>query len=194
MTNGTYGEPGPTDLEPPAGAGRGADVVLGAAVIAMGLVAGLYFYSAIAVMPALTTADDRTLVDAMQHIVEAIYNPGFFLAFFGAPVLAAVALVRARRSGSPAGAGWMTTSLALYAAMLVITFAVHLPLNDELMRTGDPADIANLASVRDDFVGLWVPWDIARTVLSIAAFGALTWALTIRSTRAVPIREEGAPS
>ena len=51
------------------GADRNADIVLGAAVIAMGLLAGLYFFSAIAVMPALTAADDRTLVDAMQQMI-----------------------------------------------------------------------------------------------------------------------------
>jgi hypothetical protein len=33
----------------------------------MGLVAGLFYFSAIAVMPALTAADDRTLVDASNR-------------------------------------------------------------------------------------------------------------------------------
>ena len=74
--------------------------MLGAAVIAMGLLAGLFYYSAIAVMPALTAADDRTLVDAMQQMIVKIENPAFFLIFLGAPALAAVALFQARRSGS----------------------------------------------------------------------------------------------
>jgi hypothetical protein len=46
-------------VDDPTGADRTADLVLGAAVLAMGLIAGLYFFSAIAVMPALTAADDR---------------------------------------------------------------------------------------------------------------------------------------
>ncbi len=45
---------------------RNAGIVLCAAVIAMGLLAGLFYGSAVAVMPALTAADDRTLVDAMR--------------------------------------------------------------------------------------------------------------------------------
>jgi uncharacterized membrane protein len=73
-------------------ADRNAGLVLGAAVLAAGLVAGLFFFSAIAVMPALTAADDRTLVDAMQQMIDKIENPAFFLAFLGAPALAAVAL------------------------------------------------------------------------------------------------------
>jgi uncharacterized membrane protein len=162
------------------GADRNADIVLGAAVIAMGLVAGLYFFSAIAVMPALTAADDRTLVDAMQQMIDKIENPAFYLTLLGAPALAAVALVQARRSGSAKVAGWIVAGLALYTVMVVVTFAVHIPLNEELKEAGDPARIENLAAVRDDFVTPWVAWDIVRTLASIAAFGSLAWALVLR--------------
>jgi uncharacterized membrane protein len=121
-----------------AGAERNANIVLGAAVIAMGLLAGLYYFSAIAVMPALTAADDRTLVDAMQQMIDKIENPAFFLVLLGAPALAAVALVQARRSASAKIAGWIVAGLALYTVMVVITFAVHIPLNDDLKQAGDP--------------------------------------------------------
>jgi uncharacterized membrane protein len=160
--------------------GRNADIVLGAAVIAMGLIAGLYFFSSIAVMPALTAADDRTLVDAMQQMIDKIENPAFFLTFFGAPALAAVALVQARRSGQAGIAGWIVAGLALYTVMVVITFAVHIPLNEDLKQAGDPARIENLAAVRDDFVTPWVAWDIVRTLAATAAFGCLAWALVLR--------------
>jgi uncharacterized membrane protein len=164
----------------PTGADRNADIVLGAAVIATGLVAGLFFFSSIAVMPALTAADDRTLVDAMQQMIDKIENPAFFLTFLGAPALAAVALFQARRSGSAKTAGWIVAGLALYTVMVVVTFAVHIPLNDDLKNAGDPARIENLAAVRDDFVTPWVAWDIVRTLASTAAFGCLTWALVLR--------------
>jgi uncharacterized membrane protein len=191
----------------PTATDRSADIVLGAAVLAMGLVAGLYFFSAIAVMPALTAADDRTLVDAMQQMIDKIENPAFFLVFLGAPVLAAVALVQARQSGAPSTAAWIVAGLALYALMVVITFAVHLPLNEDLKDAGDPARIDNISQVRDDFVTPWVAWDIVRTLVTTAAFGALTWALVLRARiaraeqphrtqggRGVPPREDSAPS
>jgi uncharacterized membrane protein len=177
----------------PTTAARNADIVLGAAVFAMGLVAGLYFFSAIAVMPALTAADDRTLVDAMQQMIDKIENPAFFLAFLGAPVLAAVALVQARRSGPPKIAGWIGAALALYTVMVVITFAVNIPLNEDLKDAGDPARIENISEVRDDFVTPWVAWDIVRTLVTTAAFGFLTWALVLRARigRAEPQRADG---
>jgi uncharacterized membrane protein len=161
------------------GADRSAGVVLGAAVFAMGLLAGLYFFSAIAVMPALTAADDRTLVDAMQQMIDKIENPAFFLVLLGAPTLAAVALVQARRSGQPKTVGWIVAGL--YTVLVVITFAVNIPLNDDLQAEGDPARIENLAEVRDDFVTPWVAWDIVRTLATIAAFACLTWALVLRA-------------
>jgi uncharacterized membrane protein len=167
-------------VDDPTGADRNADIVLGAAVIAMGLVAGLYFFSAIAVMPALTAADDRTLVDAMQQMIVKIENPAFFLVFLGAPALAAVALFQARRSGSAKTAGWIVAGLALYTVMVIVTFAVHVPLNYDLRDAGDPDRIENLAAVRDDFVTPWVAWEIVRTLATIAAFGSLTWALVLR--------------
>jgi uncharacterized membrane protein len=167
-------------VDNPTSAERNAGVVLGAAVIAMGLVAGLYFFSAIAVMPALTAADDRTLVDAMQQMIDKIENPAFFLAFLGAPALATAALVQAHNSGHAKIAGWIVAALALYTVMVVITFAVNIPLNEDLKEAGDPARIENISEVRDDFVTPWVAWDIVRTVVTIAAFGFLTWALVLR--------------
>jgi uncharacterized membrane protein len=172
----------------------GGRALLGAAVLAMGLVAGLYFFSAIAVMPALSAADDRTLVDAMQQMIDKIENPAFFLVFLGAPTLAVAALVQMRRSGSARTSRWIVAGLVLYAVMLVVTFAVHVPLNYDLRDAGDPDRIENLAAVRDDFVTPWVAWEIVRTLASIAAFGALTWALVLEGRLAPAGRPHVGPA
>ena len=180
VSSTTTRKPANPTVDAPTAPDRNAEIVLGAAVIAMGLLAGLYFFSAIAVMPALTAADDRTLVDAMQQMIVKIENPAFFLVLLGAPALAAVALVQARRSGAAKTAGWIVAGLALYTVMVVVTFAVHIPLNYDLRDAGDPDRIENLATVRDDFVTPWVAWEIVRTLATTAAFGSLTWALVLR--------------
>ena len=61
--------------------------------------------------------------------------------------------------------------------MLIISVAVHFPLNDDLERAGDPGRITDLAAVRDDFVTTWVVWNIVRTLALTVAFGALARAL-----------------
>ena len=167
-------------VDDPTGAARNADVVLGAAVIAMGLFAGLFYTFTTAVMPGLTAAEDRTLVDAMQRMVD---NPVFPLTFLAAGALATVALLQARSSGAAEATGWIVAALALYAVTAVITFAIHFPLNEELKQAGNLAGIEDLAAVRDDFVTPWVAWDIVRTLASTAAFGALAWALVLRGRR-----------
>jgi uncharacterized membrane protein len=159
------------------GADRTADIVLVAAVIAMGLLTGLFYAFDVAVMPGLTAADDRTLVGAMQQMIQL---PAFPLTLLAAPALAAIALIQARRSGSAKTRHWIIAAFAFYTVMVVVTVAVHFPLNDDLMKAGDPARIENLAAVRDDFATPWVAWNIVRTLALTAAFGCLAWALVLR--------------
>jgi uncharacterized membrane protein len=145
----------------------------------MGLLAGLFYAYACSVMPGLGRADDRTLVDAMQQIDKAIENPVFFASFLGAPVLVVWALVLERRSGSREALRWIVAALVLYAIAFVVTFAFNIPLNNDLENAGDPARIADLARVRDDFEGPWVAWNIVRTLATTASFGCLARALFV---------------
>ena len=177
-------------VDDPTGADRIADLVLGAAVIAMGLLAGLFYAFDVAVMPGLTAADDRTLVDAMQQMIDL---PAFPLTLLAAPALATVAFFQARRSGPPKTARWIVASFAFYAVMVVVSFAVHFPLNDDLKQAGDPARIEDLAAVRDDFVTPWVAWNIVRTLALTAAFGCLTWALVLRGRSDPRLRRHPGP-
>ena len=170
----------PAVADSSAGGGPAADVVLAAAVIAMGLLAGLFYAFDVAVMPALTAADDRTLVDAMQQMIDKIENPGFFLTLLGAPALAAVALAQALHAASPRAVGWIGAGLGLYTVTMIVTVALHFPLNEELASAGDPARIEDLAAVRDRFLTPWVGWNIVRTLATTAAFGCLAWALVLR--------------
>ena len=73
------------------------------------------------------------------------------------------ALVQARRSGSPETARWIVAGLALYAVAVVVTGAVHVPLNEDLKQRGRPR-LASRTSppVRDDFATPWVAWHIVR--------------------------------
>ncbi len=157
--------------------------VLGPATVGMGLLAGLFYGYACSVMPGLGRADDRTLVDAMQQINKAIENPAFFATFLGAPVLVVWALVIERRSGSREVLRWIAAALVLCAIAFVVTFAFNIPLNNELEHAGDPARIADLARVRDDFAGPWVAWNIVRTLAITASFGCLARALFLHARR-----------
>jgi uncharacterized membrane protein len=176
------------------GDGRSAGIVLAAGTVAMGLIAGLFFGWGIAVMPGLGELDDRAFVDVAQELDDAIRNPLFFLIVFAALVLPGVALFLERGLGLRQATPWIVAALVLYGLGLLITMAIHEPLNNDLVDAGDPSQIADPAGVRDDFEDPWVAWHIVRTVLTPAALGALAYALVLhgRDERELAQRRAGA--
>src|SRR5690348_2134118 len=70
-----------------------SSAVLAAAVLTMGLMAGVFGVFTHTIMPGLRQTDDRTFVGAFQSIDRAIINPWFMAAFFGALVLTGLAAV-----------------------------------------------------------------------------------------------------
>ena len=131
-----------------------------AATLTAGLMAGVYGIFALAIMPGLRATDDRTFVAAFAAIDRAIVNPLFMLWFFG-PLLFAATAALAGGDALP----WIIAALALSLAVVVITFAVHLPLNDAIKGGREQFHEAR-----------WVAWNLVRAVLSTAAFGCLALA------------------
>ncbi|MGV9925193.1 anthrone oxygenase family protein [Nocardia rhamnosiphila] len=155
-------------------------VVLIAATVATGLMAGVFGIYAVAIMPGLRTTDDRTFIGAYQAIDRAIINPLFLATFLGALILSIAAALLNFGGGSRSVLFWAAAAAVLYLVAVVITFAVHLPLNDALKAAGAPADLADPTAVREAFAeSRWGAWNIVRTVTSTAAFGSLSWALVL---------------
>ncbi|MGY1439271.1 anthrone oxygenase family protein [Streptomyces reniochalinae] len=153
-------------------------VSLVGAVLLTGVSAGLYYGFAVAVMPGLRRAADRTFVEGMQRINAAILNGWFLLVFVGslALILTAGAL-RLWGGGSTGTLPWIAVAAVLYLAVLVITMGFNVPLNDALDAGGLPRDPERLAGLRERFEGAWNRWNVVRTVCNTAAFGCLAWAL-----------------
>ncbi|MEU1348013.1 anthrone oxygenase family protein [Streptomyces sp. NPDC005795] len=156
-------------------------LVLGAATVATGLMAGTFSVFSCAVMPALGRSDDRTFIEVMRNINDAIENPVFFAGFFGALILTAAASWQQRRSPGPRR--WVLAALAVYAVAFLITSGVNVPLNNVLADAGAPARIADPAAVRDRFEGAWVAWNTARALLCTAALALLLRASSLASRR-----------
>ncbi len=148
-----------------------------AATITTGLFAGLFYTFATAVMVGLRVTDDRTFVTAMRSINARITN-GWFLVSFVAPfplwlLAGAVHLGAGSRPVLP----WIAAALGCYLAVVAVTAAVNVPLNDRLAAADDSGRPADLAALRRDFESRWVRWNAARAVLAMAALLAATGAL-----------------
>ncbi|WP_030186778.1 DUF1772 domain-containing protein [Streptomyces sp. NRRL S-813] len=154
-------------------------LVLLAATLTTGLMAGLYFAFSVAVMPALARADDRTFIETMQRVNVAILNGWFSLAFGGALVLGVVAAVLHRGGAGRPVLPWIIAGVVLYAASLVVTMGFNVPLNNHLADAGAPGRIHDPAAVRARFESAWVHWNIARTLVTAGALGCLAWAMRV---------------
>jgi uncharacterized membrane protein len=164
-----------------------------AATITTGLMAGVFGLYAHAIMPGLHKTDDRTFVAAFQEIDKAVVKPWFMPFFIGALVLTGLAGVLHLREDGRSVLAWVVVAFVLYLAVVVITAAVNVPLNDDIKAAGDPDRIADLAAVRDAFNETrWVAWNIVRVIATTVAFGCLTWALVLHG-RATGIDESTRP-
>ncbi len=159
--------------------GPAQGITLVAATIAMGLVAGLFYTFAQAVMPGLGRSDDRTFVAGFQAIDKAIDNRWQAVGFMGAPAFTALAAALNLGADDRSTLVWIVAALVLYGVVLAITLRVHVRLNNEIRAAGEPDRIGDLAAVRYRFESKWTRWNIARAVCSCAAFGCLTWALVV---------------
>jgi uncharacterized membrane protein len=148
------------------------------ATVTTGLMAGVFAIFANAIMPGLRATDDKTFVGAFQSIDRAIVNPIFLATFFGALVASGLA------AGLHVGRDHRTVlvlasaAFALYLAVVVVTMAVNLPLNDRIKAAGPVSEIADVTATRAYFNETqWARWNGVRVLLSTAAFGCLVWAL-----------------
>jgi uncharacterized membrane protein len=153
-------------------------IALVAATVTVGLMAGVFWIYANAIMPGLGRTDDRTFVGAFQSIDKAIINPLFLATFLGALVLTGLAAALHLGEDGRSVLPWVVAALVLYLATVVVTMGINVPLNDALKAAGDPDRIADLAAVRERFnEARWVRWNLARAVASTVAFGCLAWTL-----------------
>lgn len=154
------------------------EVVLIAATMTMGLMAGVFGIYGNAIMPGLQRTDDRTFIAAFQSIDRSIINPAFMVTFFGALALSALAaLLHLVADGRPV-LPWIASALVLYLFVFIVTIRVNVPRNNEIKAAGDVDRITDPHGVRERFdEARWVRWNHARTVATTVAFGLLAWAL-----------------
>lgn len=154
------------------------EVVLIAATMTMGLMAGVFGIYGNAIMPGLRRTDDRTFVAAFQSIDRAIINPVFMVTFFGALAFTALAALLHLTGDQRPMLPWIGAALVLYLFVFVITIGVNVPRNNEIKAAGDVDRMIDLRGVRERFdEARWVRWNHLRAFASTVAFGLLAWAL-----------------
>ncbi|OLT30674.1 hypothetical protein BJF79_38460 [Actinomadura sp. CNU-125] len=143
--------------------------------------AGAFFGFSTGVMPGLNAARPSSAIDAMQGINQKIQNPLFIAMFVLTPVIAAAAGILLLTLDQKAAAILFFVAAGVYVVgALFPSFAVNIPLNNELDKAEIPADAGEAARVWADYSGRWTAWNHVRavagwaSVLAMAA-GAYLW-------------------
>lgn len=146
-----------------------------AAPLALGLLAAVlhaaifgFFYAWVcSTMWGLDAADPRTAIAAMQAMNASVRNAVFAPAFFGTPVVAALAAVTAWGTAHRRAAGWFLLAAIVYGlGGLLLTLLVSVPMNEELGRTAVPTDPEGARALWAAYSAPWQRWNVARTLAS----------------------------
>ena len=155
------------------------DVMLWFAVIAVGLMAGVYFTFSSFVMRSLDTIEKPLGMIAMQEInrviLRSVFLPIFFASSAACALLAVVAIVGGPSTGSTA----MLAGGAIYVVgMFVVTVVANVPLNNALEATAARGPDGEAMWRR--YMQRWTVWNHVRTLSCMAAMALLVLALAER--------------
>ncbi|MFV0435173.1 MAG: DUF1772 domain-containing protein [Leucobacter sp.] len=142
------------------------------AIIANGLLAGLFFVFSVAIGPGFRRVDDGTYVQAFRAINAAILNGRFLAVFFFAPLSAAGCVVLLLWRGGSASLPSVVAGAICSALTFGITAAGNVPLNRELDRAPTFTE-PQRRTARQRFETPWNRRNLARTVTSIGALAFL---------------------
>ena len=146
--------------------GAWVSIVLIAATVTTGLLAGLYFAFSCAVMPGLAVTSDTTLVESMQRINEKIINGWFIPVFVGGVVLPITAAIMVAVDGETDVLLWTLAAAVLAVVGFVITASRNVPLNNQLDKAGPIEAMDDARTVRMAFEGPWTRWNTYRTIVT----------------------------
>lgn len=152
-------------------------ILLWAAALSSGLMAGVYFAFSGFIMKAFSKIETAQSVAAMNSINEVILRSLFMPVFFGSSIISFLLVVVAFVYWGEADAG-----LALIAGMVYIvgmfacTVVFNVPLNNALARLGP--DSNNAQQIWSRYLSSWTKWNHLRTVCSLITCALCIWLLT----------------
>ncbi|WGF90514.1 anthrone oxygenase family protein [Marinivivus vitaminiproducens] len=138
------------------------------AILASGLMGGLFFAFSVSVMTALGRLPAPEGIAAMQAINRAILNPIFLVVYFGTALLDLVLALAAVWLWDGMGTMLLAAGGAVYViGVFVVTMLVNVPMNTALDGI-DPKASASTAHWRD-YLRRWTRWNHVRAAAAMMA-------------------------
>lgn len=141
------------------------------ALMLLGLMAGFFWTYTINVSPALAQMDGAVYAQVQSSLNRHVRHALFFVAFFGPPVVCALALGLAASQRHRAWWRVLAGAALVYAlGIIVFTREVNLPLNYRTEAWNPQALPLDWAQVRSD-------WNLANAWRTVCAFGCFALGL-----------------
>jgi uncharacterized membrane protein len=151
-------------------------ILLWAAALSSGLMAGVYFAFSGFIMKAFDKIETAQSVEAMNSINEEIVRSLFMPVFFGSSIISFLLVVIAFVDWSDAGAGLaLIAGMVYFAGMFICTVVCNVPLNNALARPSPDRD--NEQQIWSHYLRAWTKWNHLRTVSSIITCALCIWLL-----------------
>ncbi len=155
------------------------DVLLVAAILGSGVIAGVFYAFSGFVMQGLDRLPPADAARAFREINVTAVRPPLMLALFGTALIALALIVIAAFGGAAGATWWVIAGAVVYLVGPVgVTAAANVPRNNRLA-AAPPDDVALAAAWREFRPG-WQAWNHVRTLTSAAACVVFVVAIIVR--------------
>jgi len=151
-------------------------ILLVAAAIGSGLIAGIFFAFSTFIMTAFSRIPPEQGIAAMNSINVTIVRSPFMLLFVPVMILCIVIAIMAFMDWQGSASIWMISGAAVYVAgSFISTIVFNVPMNDTL------ADLSGSEALTfwNRYLADWTWWNHVRTMASLASAIAFVRALMI---------------
>ncbi|RLJ41462.1 putative membrane protein [Litoreibacter meonggei] len=132
-----------------------------------GAIFGFFYAWVCSTMWGLDTLDPRTAIAAMNAMNGSVRNAVFAPAFFGTPVVLAIAAIALKLANERGASIWFATAAAVSLLFgTLLTMAVNVPMNEALALVDIPDDRVAAQVIWEGYSPKWQFWNQARTVAS----------------------------
>lgn len=151
-------------------------IILWAAALGSGLMAGVYFAFSGFIMKSFGNIETPHSVAAMNAINKTILRSLFMPLFFGTSVVSVILIfVSSSNWGETAAGVGMIAGLVYFVGMFVCTVVFNVPLNNSLARID--SDSAKAQQIWSHYLKTWTKWNHLRTVSSLVSCILCIWLL-----------------
>ena len=152
-------------------------ILLWAAALSSGLIAGVYFAFSTFIMPAFAKIETTQSIAAMNSINKIILHSLFMPLFFGSSIISVVLIIFSFiHWGEDGSALTFITGIIYFIGMFLCTVVFNVPLNNALARTA--LNENNTQQIWSHYLKGWTKWNHLRTVSSLITCVLSIWILS----------------